>query len=84
MRSKRAVQSKDMSEWREHMSERKSEWLSTLRVDSADDGTNNDSDGKGDDGNLDIRKKSYDGHAIKETKFPASICSKMFAGHCNQ
>ena len=46
-----------MSERREHMSKRKSKWLSTLRVDSADDGTNNDSDGKGDDGNLDIRKK---------------------------
>ena len=40
-----------MSEKREHMSERMSKWLSTLHVDSADDG-------KGDDGNLDIRKKN--------------------------
>ena len=46
-----------MSERRKHMSEWRSEWLSTLRVDSADDGTNNGSNGKGDDGNLDIRKK---------------------------
>ena len=80
MRSKRAVQSKDMSERREHMSEQKSKWLSTLRVESAHDGTNNDSDGKGDDGNLDIRRKSYDGHAIKETKFPGRYAARCLQG----
>ena len=66
-----------MIERREYMNEWKSEWLITLSIDSADDGTYNDSDGKGDDDNLDIRKKSYDGHAIKETKLRQSSYSSI-------
>ena len=41
-----------MGERREHMSKQKSEWLN-----SADNDTNNDSDGKGNDRDLDIRKQ---------------------------
>ena len=41
-----------MGERREHMSKQKSEWLN-----SADNDTNNDSDDKGNDRDLDIRKQ---------------------------